>query len=89
MAICKFCGKEMTLAYSCKRDRDLPGQIPYGSETIDWTFEDPSSTCDDCGVKIGGFHHELCDIEECPKCHGQLLTCGCEHKGFRVIISNN
>jgi hypothetical protein len=26
---------------------------------------------------VGGFHHPGCDTEECPKCHGQLISCGC------------
>jgi hypothetical protein len=33
--------------------------------------------CHDCGVKEGEIHHIGCDMEICPKCHKQLITCGC------------
>jgi len=31
--------------------------------------------CGDCGVSVGGLHHLDCDMEECPKCKGQLIEC--------------
>jgi hypothetical protein len=33
--------------------------------------------CHDCGVVKGQCHVEGCDVEECPKCRGQLLGCSC------------
>lgn len=33
--------------------------------------------CGDCGVIKGQYHTDGCDLEECPKCHGQALGCPC------------
>lgn len=41
-------------------------------------------TCGDCGVREGEFHSPGCDMEICPFCLQQLITCGCcyEHLGL-------
>lgn len=36
-----------------------------------------SNGCRDCGVGPGEFHKGDCDIEQCPYCGGQLVSCGC------------
>ena len=54
-------------------------------KTVQIKFEDgtempsiPSdSKCHDCNVHAGGFHHPGCDMERCPNCKGQLISCGC------------
>jgi hypothetical protein len=52
--------------------------IPYGEETrwdeIDDGDYDLPERCHDCGVKLGGFHHPGCDIEESPRTGHQLLS---------------
>jgi hypothetical protein len=36
--------------------------------------------CHDCGVKEGGIHKLGCDMERCPFCGGQLISCDCPYK---------
>lgn len=33
--------------------------------------------CHDCGVEEGQIHKWGCDMERCPMCGGQLITCQC------------
>lgn len=36
--------------------------------------------CGDCNCSVGQLHHVGCDLEECPRCHGQAIICGCAQK---------
>ncbi len=37
-------------------------------------------TCHDCGAKEGQLHQLGCDMEKCPFCGGQLISCDCLYK---------
>lgn len=52
-------------------------RIKYGDEPGWLKFNEKFADipCHDCGVVKGQYHTDGCDVEECPKCHHQLLSC--------------
>lgn len=78
MAICAFCKKEMSDDNTESCDKlticfaDGPNMVPST-----FHFNEPNGRCHDCNIKHGGYHHPGCDVERCPRCNNQLITCNC------------
>ncbi|MFI3211722.1 MAG: hypothetical protein R3Y24_00090 [Eubacteriales bacterium] len=45
--------------------------------------------CDECMAQLGEYHGERCDLEICPKCKGQRLSCNCFEKYHYDTTENN
>ena len=43
--------------------------------------------CHDCGAKEGEYHQPGCDMERCPFCGGQLISCDCCYELLGIDIS--
>ena len=78
----------MTKCTQCKKDMSAPETESCVSELIkigDTEYEPNTSSfdcnkrCHDCNIvnEGGNVHHPGCDMEKCPKCKGQLISCGC------------
>lgn len=82
MATCDDCGKEMLTARTCKENIGVTingkhyDPIPY--EPLPELKKIKGLRCHDCGIRPGGIHHQGCDMEQCPNCNGQLISCDCD-----------
>lgn len=87
MAICPVCEKEMRTTSGCslKRLHAIGGEavkrLKVGEEDRGFT---PGSRCGDCGARYGYYHHLGCDLEDCPICGNQLISCDCRFTEFDV-----
>jgi hypothetical protein len=57
-------------------DGDEFERIQYGDEG-GWGERQPTN-CHDCAALPGQLHGPGCDMEECPKCHAQFISCDCD-----------
>lgn len=61
-------------------------RVRYGEEARDWGAD--KQPCHDCGVSKGQFHVPGCDVERCPRCGGQAISCECPYNEERVQGEN-
>jgi len=92
MGKCNYCKKEMMTADSCNFNKIIIDGKEFkriDGDKLNQKYD--MERCGDCGIKLGRFnyHHFNCDLEECPKCGGQLLSCDCnatELKGLKIKV---
>jgi hypothetical protein len=53
-------------------------RVCYGDEKEDWGADE--QPCGDCGVEKRQVHVAGCDIERCPACNSQAISCACSGK---------
>jgi hypothetical protein len=76
MAKCNWCQQEMMddKTISCSGNTEVKFS---GESHLPSVLYVDNIRCHDCNVAPNGFHHPGCDMERCPKCSGQLISCGC------------
>lgn len=77
MVICKCCNQEMLdheNTITCSNNTKI--KFPDGIE-LESKPHNLDIICHDCGISKGGKHHPGCDMERCPRCGGQLISCSC------------
>ena len=70
--VCEHCDQVMGVGNGCTKKmfvikRKFYERIPY----------DRDGECHDCNVTKGQLHHPGCDMERCPACGGQSISCDC------------
>lgn len=75
-AICNWCKKKMNVG-TCIGNTRIKFRDGKEFPAVPHNLIDEEN-CHDCGVEAGGHHHPGCDMERCPRCKGQLISCDCE-----------
>jgi hypothetical protein len=60
----------------------LRPRIRYGEEQDDWGAD--RQRCHDCAVLKMQFHVPGCDVQRCPNCGGQVISCECPYDGTDI-----
>ena len=78
MVKCDDCKKEMSDS-STKTCNQTHIKIDGEWHERNTSYFDEGKFCHDCNIENqeGNFHHFGCDMERCPKCEGQLISCEC------------
>lgn len=78
MAQCSWCKEDMNSVDDCAKNRVVEFLDGTNLPASTFHLKEPSGRCHDCGIQHGNFHHPGCDVEKCPRCGGQIISCGCQ-----------
>ncbi len=76
VALCDWCQQSMNVGTGCTVDTFDDFIDGLKRKRIPYTCQN-GQHCGDCNVTNGQLHHPSCDMEICPRCNGQSLSCDC------------
>ena len=81
---CLVCGQDMMQSDGCR----VAVMYHCGEQYVRIPFRGfHGERCGDCNALSGNYHHWGCDLERCPVCGGQLISCECMDVECQVIIN--
>lgn len=90
MAICTYCEQEMLGGSSCSVEVMHRDGAPFPLKKVSRREVPPATgACGDCGAPAGGYHHLGCCVQRCPRCRGQMMSCGCWFDEDGLAIADN
>ncbi len=82
MATCTHCSNDLSTGTSCTVEALHMNGRRFSLVRHRRRRGDTNGRCGDCGVRDGGLHHLGCDLQRCPGCGGQLISCWCSWDEF-------
>jgi len=76
---CELCENNINNCSGCTEEKKIKFSNYPDMEPVRVGDSEDSSRekCHDCGALSGNIHHMWCDMERCPRCGDQFITCDC------------
>ena len=55
-------------------------RIPWGNERGEFGEDAIDTECTNCSAPTGSLHLLSCDLEQCPRCDQQAISCACAYE---------